>query len=360
MRERKAAAAGLLALLAAAGLARSAAPRFEGTWEPAPAGEGTVPKGAVAVLDTGWAARPPAGFAPMDAPDRLQWSRDVLLAARPGGRAGGRQHEYITVSRQALPSGLVASCSERARDRGLAGPSEKTVRGRRVIRYLCPGTEWSASDGDSHSWRCLLQIEPRTGIEVAFWSTWLGVQDPARISRDRTAGLRAFEAVCESLEPVGDGPAAPRPQERVHGALGDCQNQPDGFFARVESIKTRGRSFSIFRSGRGETQWRLVQVSSGARVTLEQGGRSTESALEEVQPSDWVRVLEDCTTGLASAVAIQRKTDGAAGGPAVDLAKLQPDDRRALERELASKRETDPWNACFRLRMFQRCVLASR
>lgn len=365
MRERGAAAlllGGLLAAGLAAGLALGAVPRFEGTWEPVAADEETAADagGAIAVVDTGWAVRPPAGFARLEQRNRLQWSRDVLLAAGNADRAGGRQHEYITVSRQGLPSGLVAHCAGRAADRGLPGPGETTFRGRRLIRYVCPGTEWSRTHGDSHTWRCLLQIGSRTGIEVAFWSTWLDVTDPARVSRDRDAGLRAFEAVCDSLEPVGGGEAAPRPEERVHGTLGDCQNQPDGFFARVESIHSRGRSFSVFRSSPRETQWRLVQVSSGARVSLEQGGRSVEAAREEVRPADWVRVRQDCATGLATVVAIQRKADGAAGGPEVDLSRFSQRDRQALEREMAAKREEDPWNACFRLRLFQRCVIASR
>lgn len=342
-----------LAWALAAGLAFAEPPRFEGRWEK------QAPPGKTAVLGTGWAVRAPEAFTPVEAKGRLQWRRDVLRPPRKGEPSGGTQFEYITVAPESLPSGLLPFCEQLARDRGMPESTEKRLHGRRLLRYICPGGEWAATTGDSHSWRCLLQIDARSALEVNFWSTWIDVQDPARVERNRTAGLHAFERTCESLEPIAEG-TGERPADIARTTLSDCQAQPDGFSARIQAIERRDRSFSVFRAGGREAHWSLVQVSSSAPVSVSQGERFTLASLDDLRPSDWVHVRKDCATGLATAVTIQRNSDGSVGGPALRLSALPPAHREAIEREMATKKETDPWNACFRLRLFQHCVIASR
>lgn len=159
------------------------------------------------VGETGWGLVPPAGFTALQEPDRLQWERNVLGRALDPRHAGGTHFEYIMAQVTSSPNPLMETCPAQAAKAGLGNATQTRRYGRPLLSYICPGHDYPPNEGNSHLWKCLLALEDGSAIELSFWATWLKVTDPRRLGRDRSVGLRAFQATCDSLAPLGASPS---------------------------------------------------------------------------------------------------------------------------------------------------------
>ncbi len=300
----------------------------------------------------GWTINPPPGFSAIASQGRLHWRRDVLLPPTEGSAGGGDHFEYIMASAVTLPTNLVAGCTREAGERGLRGLKEERPRGRREATYVCPGHVYSEEQGSSDTWTFLLDVDGKTGVNVSFWSTWDKIEDPRRVNPDHAAGLRAFWAACGSLR-RGTGEAKASTLPAWADEMMACH--PEGYEARVQKLLTDTRSFEVFYVRRTGSGFSRVSLSSDAKLRL--GDRA--ATIAELRLADWVRVQPDCMTGLATEVSILRAPDGTPGGPTVRAERLDAADRKAFEAELR-RAGGGPWDACSRLDMIQRCVIASR